>query len=179
MAGIHLVLGGARSGKSRFAEQQVLSSGLKPVYVATAQAFDDEMRSRIAKHREDRDGSGWTTVEEPLDLIPVLQEWENSGDLESSDRLRRSLRVNGVFYLYMLLGGILALMLLWYFDVGSEMGLIIWLKCLATVWGIFLQIVMMGYAIVEIPRSLWLKANYQKYLKYCYSKIEEIEESRN
>lgn len=59
------------------------------------------------------------------------------------------------------------------------MGLMTWLKCLATVWGILLQIVMMGYAIVEIPRSLWLQADYKKYLKYCYIKIEDLEDSRN
>lgn len=52
-------------------------------------------------------------------IIPVLQEWENSGDLLSSDRLKRSLRVNGVFYLYMLIGAIICLCLLVYFDVGG------------------------------------------------------------
>ena len=66
---ITLILGGARSGKSRFAE-----SLCKPPrsYIATAQAFDDEMRLRIAKHREDR-GAQWSTIEAPLDLVGALK----------------------------------------------------------------------------------------------------------
>lgn len=78
----------------------------------------------------------------------MLQEWENSGDLKSSDRLKRSLKVNGIFYLYMAIGGGLVLLVLVYLDVGGDMGLITYLKCLATCWGIFLQMVMMGFAIV-------------------------------
>lgn len=81
-------------------------------------------------------------------IIPVLQEWENSGDLKSSDRLKRSLKVNGIFYLYMAIGGAIVLALLIFFDVGGDMGLLTFLKCLATCWGIFLQMVMMGFAIV-------------------------------
>lgn len=70
-SGCVLVLGGARSGKSRLAENRVTASGLARHYVATGRAWDDEMRARIDKHREDR-GAGWTTVEEPLDLVGAL-----------------------------------------------------------------------------------------------------------
>jgi adenosylcobinamide kinase/adenosylcobinamide-phosphate guanylyltransferase len=66
-----LVLGGARSGKSAFAEQLVEASGLTRIYLATATADDDEMRSRITHHRERR-GEGWITVEEPLALVDAL-----------------------------------------------------------------------------------------------------------
>lgn len=66
-----LVLGGARSGKSRFAEHIIADSGLARHYVATGRAFDDEMVERIARHKEDR-GAGWTTHEEPLDLVATL-----------------------------------------------------------------------------------------------------------
>lgn len=66
-----LVLGGAASGKTAFAERLVLNSGQAPVYLATAQAWDDEMRGKIARHRATR-GDGWLTHEAPLDLAPVL-----------------------------------------------------------------------------------------------------------
>lgn len=66
-----LVLGGARSGKSSYAEKMAQSSGLQPLYLATGRAFDDEMENRIAIHR-DRRGSDWQTVEEPLDLVGAL-----------------------------------------------------------------------------------------------------------
>lgn len=68
-----LVLGGARSGKSAFAENLVISTGRPRLYLATAEAWDDEMRARIAQHRADR-GAGWQTRETPLDLAQVLAE---------------------------------------------------------------------------------------------------------
>ncbi|KIZ46873.1 MULTISPECIES: bifunctional adenosylcobinamide kinase/adenosylcobinamide-phosphate guanylyltransferase [Rhodopseudomonas] len=66
-----LVLGGARSGKSGFAERLVESSGRSQIYLATATAGDAEMTARIAHHRARR-GAGWTTVEEPLALVEAL-----------------------------------------------------------------------------------------------------------
>jgi adenosylcobinamide kinase/adenosylcobinamide-phosphate guanylyltransferase len=70
--GVTLVLGGARSGKSVFGETLVLGSGLEPVYVATAQAWDDEMRQRIGTHKARR-GAEWVSVEEADDLDSVLK----------------------------------------------------------------------------------------------------------
>lgn len=67
-----LVIGGAGSGKSDFAEALVTGSGLAPVYVATAEAHDAEMAARIARHRADRAAAGWRTVEEPRDLPAAL-----------------------------------------------------------------------------------------------------------
>lgn len=69
-----LVLGGARSGKSGFAEQLAIASGKELVYIATAQAGDGEMASRIAHHRSQRDAR-WATVEEPLALADALSRW--------------------------------------------------------------------------------------------------------
>lgn len=59
----------------------------------------------------------------------------------------------------MLIGAIVILIPLILLDVGGDMGLITYAKCLATCWGIFLQMTMMGYAIVEIPRSFWVSAH--------------------
>jgi adenosylcobinamide kinase / adenosylcobinamide-phosphate guanylyltransferase len=70
---IELVLGGARSGKSRYAEQQAIDSGLDVVYVATAEAGDGEMQARIAHHQQRRPQQ-WRTVEEPIDLSAVIRE---------------------------------------------------------------------------------------------------------
>ena len=68
---IILVLGGARSGKSRFAQQLAERLWPKPVYLATAEITDAEMADRIARHRAARDGR-WACVEEPLDLAGAL-----------------------------------------------------------------------------------------------------------
>lgn len=66
-----LVLGGAASGKSSYAEGLLTAAALPRVYVATAQAFDAEMTRKIARHRDMR-GAGWTTIEEPFDVVRVL-----------------------------------------------------------------------------------------------------------
>lgn len=70
---LELILGGARSGKSRFAERLAAESGLAVTYIATSQALDGEMTERIAHHRERRPAH-WTLVEEPLQLARVLCE---------------------------------------------------------------------------------------------------------
>lgn len=72
MSRITLVLGGARSGKSRYAEGLSVTYGHK-TYIATAEAFDDEMHDRIARHRAQR-GDGWTTIETPYDLAASVGE---------------------------------------------------------------------------------------------------------
>lgn len=68
---LSLILGGARSGKSRLAERLVFASQRPRRYIATAQAWDDEMRHRIALHQQDR-GADWLTVEAPFDLAAAL-----------------------------------------------------------------------------------------------------------
>jgi adenosylcobinamide kinase / adenosylcobinamide-phosphate guanylyltransferase len=76
---VTLVLGGARSGKSRYA-QQLAGESRRVVFVATATISDEEMRAKIERHRADRPRE-WTTVEEPLDLPRVLREREIDSDL--------------------------------------------------------------------------------------------------
>ncbi|MEL6681079.1 MAG: bifunctional adenosylcobinamide kinase/adenosylcobinamide-phosphate guanylyltransferase [Pseudomonadota bacterium] len=70
---ITLVLGGASSGKSAYAENLILNSGLAPVYIATAQAFDDEMKAKIFRHKQSR-GNRWLTIEEPLAIPKVVND---------------------------------------------------------------------------------------------------------
>ena len=69
---VTLVLGGARSGKSAIAERLVETSE-NPIYVATAEALDEEMTERIRRHRARRTAR-WTTVEEPLELVSALHQ---------------------------------------------------------------------------------------------------------
>lgn len=76
---VTLVAGGARSGKSAFAQRLVERSRPKRVFLATAQALDEEMRERISRHQSDRDAS-WRTVEEPLELAAALTRESASGD---------------------------------------------------------------------------------------------------
>jgi adenosylcobinamide kinase / adenosylcobinamide-phosphate guanylyltransferase len=66
-----LIIGGARSGKSRYAQRLAETSGDPPVLIATAQAGDAEMAARIARHAVER-GPSWTVVEEPIALAAAL-----------------------------------------------------------------------------------------------------------
>ncbi len=71
-ARITLILGGARSGKSRLAEELALQRKGPLAYIATAEAWDDEMRERIARHKARRDGR-WRNIEAPLGVAEELQ----------------------------------------------------------------------------------------------------------
>ncbi|WP_434672615.1 bifunctional adenosylcobinamide kinase/adenosylcobinamide-phosphate guanylyltransferase [Pseudomonas sp. R1-15] len=70
---LQLILGGARSGKSRLAEKLAAGTGLAVTYIATSQPLDDEMNQRVAQHRARRPAD-WALVEEPLALAQVLRE---------------------------------------------------------------------------------------------------------
>ena len=72
MNGHILVLGGARSGKTAFSEQLAAKMGQAPVYLATAEILDSEMRERVTAHQIQRD-DGFITVEEPIDLAETIQ----------------------------------------------------------------------------------------------------------
>lgn len=80
---IIMVTGGARSGKSSFAESWCMkhSDSGSGLYIATAQAFDEEMEERIQLHRDQREESGfkWTTLEEPLHLPELLSTSNQAG----------------------------------------------------------------------------------------------------
>ena len=73
MTGQHvLVLGGARSGKTAFAEKLAMQSGARPAYLATAEALDAEMRDRVRSHQRQREGR-FATIEEPILLGATLK----------------------------------------------------------------------------------------------------------
>lgn len=76
---IILVTGGARSGKSSFSERLVCENSRKRAYVATCPVLDDEMRSRVERHRKDRAARQWDTIEEQIDLAGALRLAEESG----------------------------------------------------------------------------------------------------
>jgi adenosylcobinamide kinase/adenosylcobinamide-phosphate guanylyltransferase len=83
-----LVTGGARSGKSTFAEQLSMRLCSEGIYIATAQIYDDEMQERIELHHQQRDESGflWRTREEPYALFELLEQQENLERQEQQDR---------------------------------------------------------------------------------------------
>ena len=76
---ITFVIGGARSGKSSFALKQAEKIKGRKAYIATAQAFDEEMKERIEKHKKDR-SKDWDTFEEPLKVADALNEIANKYD---------------------------------------------------------------------------------------------------
>ena len=76
----HLVLGGARSGKSRYAVEQAAQSGSRVAFLATAHALDGDMVARIARHRAERPAR-WTTLEEPQDVVAACRRAATAHDL--------------------------------------------------------------------------------------------------
>lgn len=81
-----LMLGGARSGKSRLAEKKAGKLSLNRTYIATAEASDEEMKYRIARHQQDRDKT-WTTIECPLNLSNTICKYSNPGSVTLIDCL--------------------------------------------------------------------------------------------
>jgi adenosylcobinamide kinase/adenosylcobinamide-phosphate guanylyltransferase len=82
---VTLVLGGVRSGKSRYA-QQLAERESRVIFVATAKVSDDEMQQKIERHREERPAE-WITVEEPLELVQVLAQQGKNCDVMVVDCL--------------------------------------------------------------------------------------------
>jgi len=74
---IELILGGARSGKSRYAERRAAQSNKEVFYIATAFAGDDEMAKRILKHQQQRP-QHWQVIEEPIHLAAILKQHDQA-----------------------------------------------------------------------------------------------------
>jgi adenosylcobinamide kinase / adenosylcobinamide-phosphate guanylyltransferase len=78
MSHVTFVLGGARSGKSKYAESLIEATGLPKVYLATAQAFDAEMQARITEHQSRR--TGWQTIDAPFNLANTIYTQRGQGN---------------------------------------------------------------------------------------------------
>ncbi len=74
MGRVILITGGARSGKSRYAQMLAERLPGPRLFLATAMPLDDEMRERIARHKDSRRGDSWPVVEEPLELAAALRD---------------------------------------------------------------------------------------------------------
>ena len=86
MSVAHLILGGARSGKSRRALELAEAAGQNRIFIATAEAWDEEMAERISQHQTER-ALGWSTVEARLDVEAALLEASSGGDVVLVDCL--------------------------------------------------------------------------------------------
>lgn len=73
MGRVILVTGGARSGKSSYSQRLAESLGAEKVFLATALSLDEEVATRIAKHRESREAAGWSTLEEPREVAGAIR----------------------------------------------------------------------------------------------------------
>ena len=81
-----LITGGSGSGKSTYAEAciEALSAGCQKYYIATMQAFDEESRNRIERHRKMSDGKGFVTIEQPVEVNKALQRMKNTPGREKT-----------------------------------------------------------------------------------------------
>lgn len=95
--GSMLVLGGAKSGKSRFALSFCNEMQRESIFIATAQAWDDEMRDRISRHKAER-GKNWLTVEEPLQIAREIKKRSHKNAVILLDCL--TLWLNNLFMTY-------------------------------------------------------------------------------
>ncbi|WP_394154303.1 bifunctional adenosylcobinamide kinase/adenosylcobinamide-phosphate guanylyltransferase [Vibrio maritimus] len=76
---VELIIGGARSGKSHYAESVAKSSNKPVIYIATSQVYDEEMAIRVEKHRKQRPAE-WRVIEEPTQLSNALREYSQKGN---------------------------------------------------------------------------------------------------
>ena len=95
--GCMLVLGGAKSGKSRFSMDVCNTLHRQRIFLATAQALDREMEKRILRHRAER-GSGWLTVEEPIEIASTIRTMDQQDTVILVDCL--TLWLNNLFMKY-------------------------------------------------------------------------------
>jgi adenosylcobinamide kinase/adenosylcobinamide-phosphate guanylyltransferase len=91
-----MITGGARSGKSDFAERYAMQMADSGIYIATSQSWDDEMTQRITQHQRSREAADfrWQTIEEPLELAPVLLRLEKDAAERGPDWRRPAVLVD-------------------------------------------------------------------------------------
>lgn len=88
-------------------------------------------------------------------LIPIMQGCIDSGYYKFEDRLKYSLKINGLFYLLIALAGLVFIGIVMKLGLPGDYGLMTFFLSLANCWGIFLIMVLLGYSLVAIPKSHW------------------------
>ncbi|KRX05631.1 hypothetical protein PPERSA_09771 [Pseudocohnilembus persalinus] len=111
-------------------------------------------------------------------LIPIQQGCENSGYHRFEDRLKYSLKINGIFYCIMGIIGFGFVTIIMYIGLEGEYGLINFFKSLANCWGIFLIMILLGYSLVLVPKAHWRTTNTNQQLKYLYFQSGSISEEQ-
>jgi adenosylcobinamide kinase/adenosylcobinamide-phosphate guanylyltransferase len=103
LSNLILITGGARSGKSSFALELCEDISAERLFVATCPTIDSEMDDRVARHKQEREGRGWTTIEEPLNLKDIFFETAKKYDVILLDCI--TLWVNNILFSFEREGG--------------------------------------------------------------------------
>ena len=127
-------------------------------------------------------------------IIPIAQEYERAADFTSKDRLKRAIKTNVIFYVILLVIGLIFLL---YLIIKQQLTgyntnieflkifsrkLLAFLIALSNAWGIFLIIFLLGYGLVALPKHIIQKSDYErriKYLEFCAGDVKETIENRN
>ncbi|KAI7900314.1 LMBR1-like membrane protein-domain-containing protein [Cokeromyces recurvatus] len=119
----------------------------------------------------------WTSFCLTWFIIPMMQAYINQGDFSISKRLKSAIHVNIRFYsIYVVVGAIGLIYLIFGNGLTTREGIQSYVMAAANSWGLFLVIILMGYGLVSVPRTLWYSANYNRHLNKIYAKAARLKE---